>query len=344
MPKRALPEHSKSDILEIKVARCAEPEKELSLYGRHQPGYKCARLDLNQIEVAYGEEFWVRSVGKYLPQKLASEYNLMKPIGLENTELILDGRPCLRVDGTEVRLAVKRFRTFESKAILDVEFGSGGLIRVIRGLEGFNVKTRNHSQVYSMMTDGRQVLITYKMPGESMHTRVVDSSTASYSTVNSVPEIGSRADLLAIPDSFEGRYVIRLNSRFMVHMIAKLVRHGACRYEKVRGDIGEEIIDSILSQIGVPQLIGHPLDPGRDYDSSRKGPDSLRKVPIVQLGYFEFKWWKEAEKASYEAQVQASRFPRGKRFRGQRIGGAYIANLDWDMSSPMCSLTVSRVW
>ena len=346
VPKRALPEHSKSDILEIKVARCAEPEKELTLYGKHSPGYKSARLDLNQIGVAYGEELWVRSVGRYLRQKFAVEYNLIKPIGLKNTELILDGRPCLKVDGTEVGLTVRGFRTFESKAILDVEFGIGQRLGIVRGQDGFSVKMRDHSRVLSIQSAGNQVVLTYQMPPNPVHTRICPVAKAS-SSCATLPrnEHEPHLRVWSRPGEFEGTYEFKMSTGYRIPLIARLANLRVGAYRKVRGDIGEEILDLALSRVDCPCLRDHPQDPGgREYDSSRKGPDTLRRLPNMLTAYFEGKWWGNLSAAISDAVEQADGFTRGDVYSGEQVGGAYIAILDWKMCEENCSVIVKRVW
>jgi hypothetical protein len=345
IPTRAIPHHERDDILEVKVVRCLEPQREFILYTKHNPGRKRADLDLYQFGAKYGEEFWVTSIRKHPIEEFPAEYNRMKPRGLENTELLWEDGLRMRVDEAELELKVRAMRTYESRLFLDADLGNAGLLRFKKDLCGFSVRTKDRSLVQSLTTDGRNVLMMYKQPRGRMHVRVI-TPTRLTGVEKVAPMVRFRdgVQIVSRPDSFEGEYVVRVNPKLVAQIMARLASHYTCGYTKERGDIGEELIDAILWQAGCPQLLSHPLDPGRDFDSSRKGPDSLREVPISLLAYFELKWWKEADVALCEAREQASGFPREDVYADGPVVGAYIANLDWDLGSSIGSLIVSRVW
>jgi len=344
IPWRAIPHHERDDILEVKFVRCLEPQREFILYTKHNPDRKRADLDLYQLGATYGEEFWVTSIRKHPIEELPAEYNRMKPRGLENTELLWDDGLRMRVDEAELELKMRAMRTYESRLFLDADLGDTGLVRFKIDLSGFSVRTKDRSLVQSMTTDGRNVLMTYKQPRGRMHVRVVaPAQLTGVERVTPMVRFRDGVQVVSRPDSFEGEYMVRVNPRLIAQIMARLASHYTCGYTKERGDIGEELSDAILSQVDCPQLIGHPGYPGRDFDSSRKGPDSLRRIFDGLLAHFEFKWWNNVEAALCNARKQVKKFPQGRKFFGERIDGAYIANLEWNGWKEACSLTVLRV-
>jgi hypothetical protein len=345
IPKKAMPRHERDDIFEVKVVKCDEPQREVTLYTKHNPDRKRADLDLYQLRARHGEEFWVTSIRSHPIEEFPAEYNGMKPRGLENTEMLWDDGLRMKVDDVGLRLNVRAMKTYESRFFLDADLEGAGLLRFKKDLTGFSVRTKDRSLVHSMTADGMNVLMRYKQPHERMHVRVI-APARLIQVGRAAPAVRFQEGIHVIsrPDSFEGEYLVKVSSRLTAHIMARLASHYAHGYTKERGDIGEELIDTIFSQIGCMQLMSHPGHPGREFDSGRKGPDSLRRVPLGWLAYFEFKWWEDVEAAFSNAGKQAKKFPRDDVYSGERVIGAYIANLNWNVRSDIGSLTVSRVW
>jgi hypothetical protein len=344
VPWRAIPEHERRDILEVKVRSCRKPQREVALYTRHNPSQGNADLDLFQLRANYGEEFWVTAVGRYPEERIASDYNLMKPKGLENTWLEVKDGLWLKVDGVRLKLEMLGMEHFEGGVTLNVGLGDAGRVKFRKDLSGFTVRMKDHSVLHAAVADGEHILLMHKRPKESMRTTVLDVPDAdSTGKVLQMADFRDEIEIVQRPASFEGSYEIHVGSGLRAYVGARLFRGPPFGYKKRRGDIGEELINEILSRLNCPELVRYPL--GRSGGRSGEGrPDSLRQIPSNSLAYFESKWWKQKEAASYHGRKQARRFPHRVRFRGELILGAYIATLDWNVWNAVCALMVSKVW
>lgn len=90
----------------------------------------------------------------------------------------------------------------------------------------------------------------------------------------------------------------------------------------------------------------HPFEKPGQSDSIRRGsPDSLmRYKPTNELYLFKFKWWKDVEDA-YQAATEQIRdyFFNTPSYHGEKVSGAYVGLLDWDLSSNKGNVIVKRV-
>jgi hypothetical protein len=343
IPWRAIPHHERDAVLEVKLARCAEPLRGAALYMRHRPGDREADLSLNQLPVRYGEEILVTSIGEYSQERFAYGYDQMKPRGLENTELRWSDGLKLRVDETDLRLNILRMKPFEGRLTMDADIEGRGRITLRKDVNGFSVRAYNHRLVESMMVDRKDVLLRYRESDGSRHTAMVSVPRLAEGAWANPVSFRDGVRLVSRPKGFEGEYRVEVTPRLIARILGRLARCGKHRYTNERGDIGEELIDAILSLSGSKQRMGHPLDPGREFDSSRKGPDSLRWSRRGGLVLFEFKWWGDPKAATSDARREVYSFSRGK-ILGEQVVGAYIAILDWKDWRACCTLNVSRVW
>jgi hypothetical protein len=330
VPKRAIPSHEAKDILEVKVVRCAEPEVELPLYTRHLPGYKRAIVDLRLLNASYGEEFWVTGIRPYPMQSFAADYSLFAPKGLGNTELKWNGGLSILVDGSGFGMEGVVMSHFKGAVSIKAGFGGAGPVKITKAVRTFSMRLYDHPIVQSMRGDGGSVVAVYKFPGEKARTRMMSPAPLMPPAYEGAVKFKQCVEVLSRPESLEGEYVARVNPKLVLHIAKRLANRTFRGYTKERGDIGEELIDAILSLAGCPQVMNHPHDPGKEFDSSRKGPDSLRQVLNRQLAYFEFKWWRNVEAALSEARSQLDEMMYSDIYPQGTVTCAYIANLDWN--------------
>jgi hypothetical protein len=123
--------------------------------------------------------------------------------------------------------------------------------------------------------------------------------------------------------------------------------YGKERLAREKGDISEEIARCMLSMSGHwDEVADHPFAI-RGEGSRRRGPDSLQRLRSSgELHYFEFKWWSpEVEAlARLEAKRQALRdCINHPTYKGEKIVGAYIGLLEWDVRRNEIRLDVERV-
>ncbi|MDG6920429.1 MAG: hypothetical protein JRN59_02770 [Nitrososphaerota archaeon] len=344
LPNVAIPRHARDEIFAVGIKRCKAPFDGVTLYTRHKVDSRKAVLSLAQLKASHGEEFWVRSIERYPQEEFVADYNRMKPKGLENTELESRDGLWVRVDEARLRLEMLGMEHFEGGVTLNVGFGDAGPVKVRKDLSGFSVRMRDHSLVYVAASDGKHILLMHRRPRESMHTTVLDAwSAGTDGNVVRMADFRNGIEFVNRPTSFEGRYEIRLSSALRTYVGARLFQGSPLGYKKRRGDLGEELINEILTRLDCPELMRYPL--GRCGGLLGHGrPDSLRRTPDNLLAYFESKWWKKVKAAACDATKQVKSFLEEDKFGSETVAGAYMAILDWNPWEVECALTVSKVW
>jgi hypothetical protein len=162
VPRRIVPDHQRDEVLEVSIVR-AESRVGYQLYTRHLPGYKRAYLDLYQIKPRKQEEFVIKSVRLYDVHTFFSEYNAGKPLGLENTSLLIKVRePIIEADGLKVPLLDVSMRTYQGMAVIDGMIESLGQFKIQKTVNGFEVRLGDHSPVSSIHAGERGLLLEYR--------------------------------------------------------------------------------------------------------------------------------------------------------------------------------------
>jgi len=162
VPRRIVPDHQRDEVLEVSIMR-AESRVGYQLYTRHLPGYKRAYLDLYQIKPQKQEEFVIKSVRLYDVQMFFSDYNTVKPLGLENTSLLIEGgEPTFEADGLKVPLLEVSMRTYQGIAVIDCMIESLGNVKIQKTVGAFEVRLGDHSSISSIHAGERGLLLAYR--------------------------------------------------------------------------------------------------------------------------------------------------------------------------------------
>jgi hypothetical protein len=112
-------------------------------------------------------------------------------------------------------------------------------------------------------------------------------------------------------------------------------------YRKVRGDVSEETVESLLQHMRIELLYDHPWsEKSADCGSMREGRDVMvRRMDTGQAFYLETKWWEDIVRALGEGTSQARTYAVWRPdWKGFRIVGAYIVVLDWKVTKS------ARMW
>lgn len=348
VPQSLIPEHVREDVLEVKVARVAEPEKTYVLYTTHLPGYKRAYLDLFQLGASYREELTILSVRKYPAEQFASGYDAAKPKGLENTELLWNGRFAMRVDGIRVELVGGRFRTYQGQVVLDAELGDGGLVKIAKSLEGFAMRLKDHSPVTSVRIRNGSIVMTYSRTDHDAypHRRQVAAGRAP----KVQPPLAGSAFKFAIHGPWrnaEGVFVVKTDNQTIALVSARLDSTTTLdEFRKVKGDIGEEMVRQVLPEVGMTLVADHPFNRNSWLvGSERIGPDLLvRMSSLDRLYYVEVKWWGKPDQAYADAEAQVledwRKYPD---FEGEVISGCFAAIVNWKAEDDEILLQIVKV-
>jgi hypothetical protein len=332
-----IPDHARDDILEVRVTRVEEPDRAFVLYTKHKPGRKRADVDLFKLGARYGEWFEVRSVRVYGLAELAEDYNSTIDRPLRNTRLRREGDDLfLEVDGSlNVGLIGIKFRTYQSELIMEAKLDSSGTVKMTKSLGGYCLRLRDTSVVSSIEAAGYGIMLTYAHRADNHpHRRFCElgesekcRATYSVSTCNLL-QATSR------PEYSEGSYVVTVGDELRTLIISRLRGHMSLKqYTKAKGDSAEEIIRDNLNQIGLKLVADHPFGSGRE-DSNQRGPDMLARGPEMQLWFVEVKWWENSDDAMEAGIRQVKRYlVKYSSWREERVTGAYIVSLDWNLES-----------
>ena len=174
VPERFIPEHTKEDVLKVTLAREHEDWREYSFYTTHEPGQRIAYIDLKQVDAQKGEQFRIVSVEKHEISDFVDEYNVVKPRGLENTNLSLEGEKLfLRVDGVSVPVEDVHLRAQEGNVVMEGIVGNSA-VKIANGPDGTVMRLQDHSRVTELSADGKVVLTYQRTRHDSgSHRRVV---------------------------------------------------------------------------------------------------------------------------------------------------------------------------
>jgi hypothetical protein len=84
----------------------------------------------------------------------------------------------------------------------------------------------------------------------------------------------------------------------------------------------------------------------RAHESRKLGPDSLQRHKTSgKLCYFEFKWGWNWELTHHAAEFQAMKYLMAHpRYRSEKIAGAYMGILQWNIASDRFESHLIRVW
>ena len=342
VPSRIIPPHtSRSDLLEVKIARAKESAESFLLYTTHLTGYPRAYLDLHQLTVLRGEPFQVESVRRYGLEELVSDYNKARPSGLANCELALDGDGLQMVcAGAQVKADVLTTRAYQGQAIFNIGLAGACRIKLTKNVDGFTMRLAPFNEVVtSAKADEGGLIIGYRNRRDPRreHFRILETGLESDSSRQFDPQ-GPDIKSVSNRCSFEGVHELTICKSQLRNLRVRLLR---CRnledYKNLKGDIAEQIIDRALRLLGCEEVADHPSDKKRvSKKSSRKGPDSLRTLPETgEVCLFEFKWWSDVSRARWDAAKQLMVYlerRHGIKDNG-KVTGAYSALLDWNLES-----------
>ncbi len=358
VPKRIIPEHERSDVLEVEICRIGSdgaPEgRSHLLYCLHNPESRRAFLSLFQLRPKPGEPFAILGVRRYGLEEFANDYNKVRPMSLHNTRLLLvDARLVMRVGDAEVTIP-HELKSNRGHVLLLGRFGEHGRqFKITKCLAGFKVCLMpRHSPVASMKDESGGIVIRYRdrrIP-EDGHRTVIEIEGAkplmdSKHPISS-PSLMDGMRIVSKPMTFEGVYTLRSSQRLERFVRNKLSSaRGFAQYSHQRGTIAEGIINSVLARIGCHEVVDHPHGSGWGGQiSEKKGPDSLRFTIVNHaLAYFEFKWWSNALLAVSDSRIQVRayrcRFPS---YGETLVGAAYAAVLDWETGKLNARLIIKR--
>jgi len=351
IPKRLIPVHeSLKEIIETLVSRGKNPKRTpIPLYTMHESDSRKALVSLFQVKTRHRERFNLYRVSVYSTEDMIRDFNVNPPDAFKEAQLSIAG-PYLRakVDGRELDLVHSGLKTFQGEVMLDCKIEGRSELRLRRGIHGFRIqRLPGREPVTSIRAREDALILDYRTSKKwkEQATRVIELAKRPIGDGRPV-ELEPEIRLTSEPSVFEGYHLLEIPPSLEKDARDRIrIATSAAEHSLIMGEIGETIIDVILQKLNCPEVTNHPASKstGRR-NSEKKGPDSLRLVPNVGLGYFEVKWWKQFHMAMWEARRRVRIYCQ--KFRGpdgQQIKSGYAAVLDWQIGSLKARLYIERV-
>jgi hypothetical protein len=320
-------------VVELTVKR-VEEETKRKVYGRWEPDWGFMQLYLTSAGFAEGEVVEVVGGRSYTPEGFVGDFRKHKLAELANVELDAQGASLtVRVDGRQI--PVERFclTTHGLRAALKLELGYNHKVMKFT-FDGRTVEGRldNSDQILEYSASGQYLDLRYVRTKDQVYVMRLGQSS-KLGMAQSLEWLADGICVVSRPSVLEGLYTLE---------VAESVREEARRrinstrddqqYRKVRGDIFEEMVQSLLGEMRMELLYDHPWSmKNARCGSMREGPDLMVKVRGTgEAFYMESKWWEDVVNAFAEGAKQARDYAlRRPVWRGLRITGAYIAVMDW---------------
>lgn len=168
IPKKYLAAYGREDILEARVTRAADPDKEFVLYT--SPAFVDSHINIFHLKPSPHETFRVLSLERYEFPDFARDFNKHKPEEFQNVKLsISDGRMMMKVDTNLVEIKQPRLVSeggFVAMEGVLVENKPTGRIRIAKEFDRFDMHFRdastNHPRILSMKAVGSRIEVWHR--------------------------------------------------------------------------------------------------------------------------------------------------------------------------------------
>ena len=273
VPESKIPSHTRDDVIAVTVAREREGWDEHTLYCRHTPGQDKAYLNLRQLDAEFHEQFRIRRIEIYSIEAFADDYNTKRPVGLENTEMVVRREETfVRIEGKEIPLNTFALRAQEGKAVLDARLGDSQ-IKIMNGVEGSMVRLGDHSRVTGMQIKRGDVVLSYQRTEHDPHPHQRAVLHLPVEARVSLPEGTLSREGRARVREIEGGRISRASLEVdeRLRKVVETLLESAPTpdsYKRLKGDIAEELVrEQLVGQLGLEVVADHPFN----YEAARQG-------------------------------------------------------------------------
>ncbi|HMD78887.1 MAG TPA: hypothetical protein VKF39_02770 [Nitrososphaerales archaeon] len=166
-----MPATQNEGLLELEVVRPAFPERKMRLYARNDGKAREVHFVATQLKPTRGERFLAKSIRTIGLPQFVEEYNHSKPIGLENTLLVLDADGLtMDVDGQRINLGHGQLEAYGTNLLLRTQCPKsfpipgpdGGKLTVTKGLQGFELLLTGGLRIDSMKARNGEIVVSTK--------------------------------------------------------------------------------------------------------------------------------------------------------------------------------------
>ncbi len=333
-------------IIELMVKRPGDREAR-RVYSHWEPDWGFIQLYLGGIGFAVGDVVEVVGGRNYSLEGFVGDFMRHKLNELANVELAVEsGRLDAKVDGKPVPVERYWLDTHGLKVALKLELGYNQRMMKF---------TFDGTAVEGRLLNSDPIL-EYSASRQGLEFRYVRTRNQVYvMKLGQRPQLGSVQSLgwlaggirvVSRPGVTEGQYALEIAESVQEETRRRInSTRDDQQYRKARGDIFEEMVQSLLGEMRMKLLYDHPWsNKSARCGTMREGPDFMVKLPDTGAAfYLEAKWWEDIARAFTQGTKQARDYARQRSvWRGLRIVGAYIAVLDWKVTKP-ARMLIERV-
>ena len=316
------------------------------LFAKVEPKESLVVMSMDKIGAKVGDVFDLQRAGKYSDAGFVEDFNKYRSRELSNVRLQLEGKNLsIFVDGARFEVSEHRLDAYRTQALLRCKVES--IQEEIRFWFDGNEATAKFGgswkiQSFSASEKGMSLTYTREITTRSDMQHLMENTLE-------MSEIREKVSLLGEAKETEGDHPFQMDDSLYSYVHGRMTKSSENRgvYLQVRGDDGEDVGAAAFSKLKSDEMMRHPFnsEPGRG--SHKKGTDSLfRSRDTGELFLVEFRWWQNADAAMKSAFEEVKNRELDEKFDETWgvISGAYIAIVDFDMTSRRGVLRVKRVW
>ena len=163
IPSGFVPKFGKSEIIEARVTRASEPEKEFHLYT--SLSHVVPHINIARIHPAPRELFNVHSLEKYAKSDFVRDFNKLKSANFENVRMSYsEGTLKMKIEENSVVIRDPRLMIDGSRVYLQGKVGesmTSGVIRIGKVEEKFSLRFADTAQILRMKANGNFIEAHY---------------------------------------------------------------------------------------------------------------------------------------------------------------------------------------
>ena len=320
------------------------------VFGKLEPQRGVLLLNIADAGGKQGDKYEILKVKKLETMDFVNGFNARRG-QYGNVTLILEGsKLSIRVAGKNFEAKSHSLNVYELRASLRAKFDpfKKEFSFWFNG-ETVTAKYGGDKVIDSFSLSAKGLKMTYVGARPEFATRSI--TELSKKDLADTPQILSGLQLMGEKKEIEGIHPFRADESIRSYIIDRLSLaqvQGDMQGKLERGSIGEDIAATLLNKLGWTETARHPFSSaGIGRGSEKKGTDSIfRSDSTRELYLVEVKWWKNSNTAMQAASEELLRRrpdEEGNQVWG-RIGGAYIAVIEYDLGEMEGKLHVKRVW
>jgi hypothetical protein len=340
-------------LVEVTVKNLSSADKaERTVYGRLQPSEGVLPLSIAYAGGKPGDKFELVKAREHAVGNFVEAFNTHKGDATKNVTLSLEGKKLyVEVDGKKFEAKSYEMEVWHLQAFLKVEVEPFKRdIRFWYDGEKVTPKFGQSWRIESFSANEEGLSLHYRMGNRMITSNFVSPADKRALDDNflGTGEIATMVKMLSESESVVGRHSFESEASLHNYAYGRLTQSINMSYSKYleeRGNLGEDIAIGISRKFSLKEVKRHPFSNKQGRSSHEPGTDVLLRDENGDLLLLEIKWYNDSERALKKGlEDLKARESSEKKYNGEKISGAYIAALEYDMKSRRGTLHVQRAW